>query len=108
MQLTKFLVFSFSAAALGAKAQTGCGKSLPSGQTPGHLYQVTIPTDQDANRFALISIPPNYNINNKAQAILSFHGGDRTARDQAQLDGLTNADINNDKIVVYPQADGVS
>lgn len=108
MQPKTFSLLSLSTAALGAKAQSGCGAPLPAGQTTGHMYQVTIPTDQDANRFALISIPPNYNINTKAQVILSFHGGDRTAQDQSQLDGLTNATINNDKIVVYPQADGVS
>lgn len=87
---------------------SGCGKALPDGQTPGTVYNVTIPTSDDNSRWALISIPPNYDASTKTQVILSFHGATRTADSQLKLDGLTNASVNSDKIVVYPQGIDVS
>lgn len=108
MHLTNLVLLSSTASAAVARVASGCGKALPNGQTRGQLFKVPIPTAQDAGRFALVSLPPNYSINTKTQAILSFHGGGRSANDQAQLDGFTNPSLNSDKIIVYPQADGVS
>lgn len=89
-------------------SSTGCGKALPDGQTAGEVYNVTIPTSQDDSRWALISIPPKYDAGAKTQVILSFHGATRTADNQVKLDGLTEASVNSDKIVVYPQGVDVS
>lgn len=63
MQLTNRVLVSLAAGALGATAQSGCGQALPSGQAPGAVTNVTIQTA--ISRWALFSIPPNYDINTK-------------------------------------------
>ncbi|KAK5994242.1 Feruloyl esterase B [Cladobotryum mycophilum] len=81
---------------------TGCAKVLPKGQSVGKVYNVTIPSG-DGTRSLLISIPPSYNSNAPAPLILSYHGGDRDATDQLQLDEFTNPAFNSNSYVVYPQ-----
>lgn len=102
------VAFVASCRAAACSPPTGCGKALPSGQTPGQVYNVTIPTSENDSRWALISIPPKYDASTKTQVILSFHGATRTADSQMKLDGLTEASVNSDKIVVYPQGVDVS
>lgn len=106
MQLINRILISLAASALGATAQSGCGQALPSGQAPGQVTNVTIQTT--ISRWALFSIPPNYNINTKTQAIISFHGATKDATEQLGLDGLTDTSVNTDKIIVYPNSIGVS
>lgn len=81
----------------------GCGKALPAGQKAGGVYNVTIPSDGDDSRYVLISIPPKYITTAHTSAILSFHGGRRTAQRQLDLDLLTSPNFNTDKFVIYPQ-----
>ncbi|KAL6901128.1 carbohydrate esterase family 1 protein [Trichoderma evansii] len=77
-------------------------KRLPKGQTVGSVANVTI-TSGGLSRFFLISIPPTYKADVPTPAILSYHGGLRTAEDQLQLDQLTNTEFNTNSFVIYPQ-----
>lgn len=76
--------------------------SLPLGQSIGRVSNVSIESN-GFNRSYLISIPPQYKPHTPTGVIFSFHGGDRTAEDQLQLDQLTNPEFNTKHIVVYPQ-----
>lgn len=73
-----------------------CG--LPSGK----VSNVTITSDS-LNRSYLLSVPPNYQEGYPAPLVLSYHGGNRSACDQLELDRLTNPDFNTESVVVYPQ-----
>jgi poly(3-hydroxybutyrate) depolymerase len=85
----------------------GCGKNLPSGQTEGSTSNVTI-TSSGLERSYLIFIPPNYSFHAETPIIFSYHGGDRTAEDQLELDELTSPEFNTHALVVYPQGINVS
>lgn len=86
-----------------AAAATLCGDmELPSGQSVGGIYNVSITSD-GIDRSFLISIPPEYDPGTPTPVIMSYHGGDRTAESQLQLDQLTNPEFNTGDIVVYPQ-----
>lgn len=97
-----------SACASPPSTTSGCSKALPDGQEPGNVYNVTIPSGGDSDRYVLISIPPSYKAGTKTSAILSFHGGRKTAEDQLDLDLLTSTTFNSDKFVIYPQGIDVS
>lgn len=80
----------------------GCLKRLPHGQSVGSVANVTI-TSGGLLRYFLISIPPTYHAEVPTPAILSYHGGVRTAEDQLQLDQMTNPEFNTNSFVIYPQ-----
>lgn len=84
-------------------SKSGCGRSLPSEQTPGgDAAKVTIESS-GVERSYLISIPQEYSPDVASPLILSFHGGDRTAKNQLDLDQLSSPDFNTVAIVVYSQ-----
>lgn len=85
----------------------GCGKDLPSGQTKGSTSNVTI-TSSGLERSYLIFIPLDYSSLAETPVIFSYHGGDRTAEDQLELDQLTSPEFNTNALVVYPQGINVS
>lgn len=80
----------------------GCGKNLPSGQTKGGTFNVTI-SSIGLERSYLVFIPPGYSSHAETPVIFSYHGGDRTAEDQLELDELTSPEFNKHAFVVYPQ-----
>ncbi|KAM0263711.1 hypothetical protein ACHAQJ_001025 [Trichoderma viride] len=80
----------------------GCLRELPHGQSAGSVANVTI-TSGGLLRNFLISIPRTYHNEIPTPAILSYHGGLRTAEDQLQLDELTSPEFNTNWFVVYPQ-----
>lgn len=80
----------------------GCRRALPEGQSAGKVSNVTI-SSGGHHRNYLISIPPSYRADILTPAILSYHGGQRTAEDQLQLDQLTNPEFNSVSFVIYPQ-----
>lgn len=80
----------------------GCGKSLPQGQSTGKIYNISI-TSSGLGRSYLVFIPPRYNAHVLAPLILSYHGGNRNASQQLELDELTSPEFNTDSMVVYPQ-----
>jgi poly(3-hydroxybutyrate) depolymerase len=85
-----------------ASLPTGCGRNLPSGQMSGGVANVSI-TSNGYNRSYLVFIPPRYNEFIPASVIISYHGGDRNALDQLELDEFTRPYYNTRSIVVYPQ-----
>lgn len=85
----------------------GCGKSLPSGQTNGGTYNVSI-SSSGIDRTYLVFVPPHYNPWLPTPLILSYHGGNRNATQQLQLDLLTEPQFNTVSMVVYPQGQSVS
>lgn len=86
---------------------TGCGKNLPCGQMKGSTSNVTI-TSSGLERSYLIFIPSDYSKHAETPVIFSYHGGDRTAEDQLELDLLTSPEFNTHALVVYPQGINVS
>lgn len=86
---------------------TGCGKNVPSGQAIGSVSNVSI-TSGGYQRSYLIYVAPTYNKFVPASVILSYHGGNRNATSQLELDLLTNSEFNTQSFVIYPQGIGVS
>ncbi|KAH8705840.1 hypothetical protein BGW36DRAFT_18591 [Talaromyces proteolyticus] len=87
---------------LGATSSATPTSSDVNNQLPPGVSNVTI-ISGGLNRSYLLFIPPLYKPDTPTGAILSYHGGNRTALDQLQLDELTNSEFNTDLIVVYPQ-----
>jgi poly(3-hydroxybutyrate) depolymerase len=88
-------------------ASTGCRQALPSGQSPGSVTNVSI-VSNGVNRSYLVFVPPTYLESVPTSLILSYHGGNKNAMQQLQLDGLTTPYYNNDSMVIYPQGIKVS
>lgn len=97
---------STTAAVVGSK---GCGKSLPSAQSPagGDSHQVTYEVD-GVKRHYRLHIPSNYNESNPIPLIFSFHARGKTSSYQEGISNFSNETLNPDAIVVYPQALKVS
>ncbi|RAO67550.1 uncharacterized protein BHQ10_003562 [Talaromyces amestolkiae] len=55
------------------------------------------------NTSYLVFIPLDYSSDAETPVIFSYHGGDRTAKDQLELDELTSPEFNTHTLVVYPQ-----
>ncbi|KAL7929728.1 carbohydrate esterase family 1 protein [Trichoderma chlorosporum] len=90
---------------LSSLSLEGCFQRLPPGQSAGNVANVTI-TSGGILRYYLISIPPTYHNEIPTSAILSYHGGNRDAESQLQLDNLTNPEFNTNSFVIYPQGIG--
>lgn len=86
----------------GASSSSGCDleQSVPVGQTTN----VTLLDD----RWFLLYFPDNYDPSTPAPLILSYHGGNRNASEQLELDMLTTPFFNEDYVVVYPNGINVS
>ncbi len=77
----------------------------PAGITLGKLVNETLPS----GRSYLLFVPKSYATRTSpAPLILSYHGGDRNASQQAALDLLTSPFFNNEYVVAYPQGIHVS
>ncbi|PQE10628.1 hypothetical protein CJF32_00009706 [Rutstroemia sp. NJR-2017a WRK4] len=79
-----------------------CNKALPANTTIGQPQNIPI-TSSGVLRSYLLVIPPLYTAQASSPVIFSFHGGNRDAIDQLELDELTSPFFNNNSIVVYPQ-----
>lgn len=108
---TMLLTFAFLFTLIGASAlpsegssalPPGCYNPLPKGQLTGRVSTIHIKSGGKRRTF-LLSIPPEYHSDTPAAAVLSYHGGGRTAEDQLKLDQLTNPEFNSAAIVIYPQ-----
>ncbi|OAA75123.1 carbohydrate esterase family 1 protein [Akanthomyces lecanii RCEF 1005] len=96
MKLLTGIVFPLAAAAaatLASVRQDGASSSASN---------ITI-TSNKVERSFLLWVSPKYNSKNPATVILSYHGGNKNANDQLELDGFTKANANAASIVVYPQ-----
>ena len=77
----------------------------PTGITTGKLVNDTLPS----GRSYLLFIPTSYvSRTSPAPLILSYHGGNRNASQQAALDLLTSTFFNTEYVVAYPQGINVS
>ena len=75
------------------------------GITTGKLVQETLPS----GRSYLLFVPTSYGTRTApAPLILSYHGGNRNASQQAALDLLTFPFFNTEYVVAYPQGIKVS
>ena len=78
----------------------------PTGITTGKLVNETIPS---SGRSYLLFVPSSYvSRTSPAPLILSYHGGNRNASQQAALDLLTSPFFNKEYVVAYPQGINVS
>lgn len=68
---------------------------------------ITITSDKQERSF-LLWVSATYSSKTPSSVILSYHGGNKSAKDQLELDGFTTADANAASIVVYPQGINVS
>lgn len=91
----------FARHAEGANS-SGCvlGTAVQAGQTSN----VTLGED----RWYLLYFPEKYVPDQAAPLILSYHGGNRNASEQQELDLLSDPFFNSDHIVVYPNGIDVS
>lgn len=84
-----------------AAPSPGCSSGGPF--VPDSVANVTV-----GDRYYLLYIPVNYDPEEPAPLVLSFHGGSRVAEQQLNLDNLTSTAFNTDYIVAYPNGVGVS
>ncbi|KAF4598596.1 Feruloyl esterase B/C/D [Pleurotus pulmonarius] len=89
------LAVASSIAGLNAALSPGC--SSGGAFVPDSVLNVTV-----GDRYYLLYIPIDYNPEEPAPLILSFHGGSRIAEQQLNLDNLTSKAFNRDYIVAYP------
>lgn len=75
----------------------GCSESV------GNLSPGTS-TKTIRGRSYLLSIPLDYSSDTPTPLILSFHGGGQTPSIQLDADQLTNSNVNDQYIVIYPEA----
>jgi poly(3-hydroxybutyrate) depolymerase len=76
-----------------------------SGITTGKLVNETL----SSGRSYLLFVPTSYSTRTSpAPLILSYHGGNRNASQQAELDLLTSTFFNVEYVVAYPQGINVS
>ncbi|KAI7773391.1 hypothetical protein LA080_011079 [Diaporthe eres] len=75
----------------------GCSKS-------GGNLSPGISNETIRGRSYLLSIPFNYSSDTPTPLILSFHGGGQSPSIQLDVDQLTNPNVNNQYIVIYPEA----
>ncbi|KAM3550532.1 hypothetical protein ARSEF4850_008298 [Beauveria asiatica] len=93
------IVFSLATGAATLASSVACAQEGASSSTSNIVI-----TSDNRQRSFLLWVSAEYNPNSPAAVLLSFHGGDRNATDQLQLDGFTTADdANATPIVVYPQ-----
>ncbi|XWW94140.1 hypothetical protein V2A60_002082 [Cordyceps javanica] len=101
MQFLTGFVFSLTASA-ATLVSTGSCASIPQDGASSKVSNITI-TSNKINRSFLLWVSPTYSSESPASVILSYHGGNKNAQDQLELDGFTTADTNAVSIVVYPQ-----
>ncbi|KAM3440338.1 hypothetical protein NHJ13734_003356 [Beauveria thailandica] len=93
------IVFSLATGAATLASSVACAQEGASSSTSNIVI-----TSDNRQRSFLLWVSAEYNPDSPAAVLLSFHGGDRNATDQLQLDGFTTADdANATPIVVYPQ-----
>lgn len=81
---------------------SGCG--LAQNVSAGQTTNVTLPDD----RWYLLYFPEQYDPKTPAPLILSYHGGNRNASEQLELDMLTTPFFNKGHVVAYPNGIDVS
>lgn len=87
----------------------GCGKALPSGQSPGGSSTTVSFTQSDGTqRSYLIWIPPNYSSNTQSPLMVSYHGAGASSGNQEAITGFSTTAVNTNYIIVYPQGVNVS
>ncbi|KAF7590083.1 hypothetical protein BBP40_003285 [Aspergillus hancockii] len=99
------LTFLFATTRLASAARSpGCGQALPPNQSPGGPSDgVNFTTADGTQRYYLVHIPSNYDVNTPAPLIFSFHGRGKTAEGQEQLSQFSNEAWNPNGIAIYPQ-----
>lgn len=103
----KFLSVVLWPVATGAVAFASLGSCSTADQSVKNPATISIQSDSQDRSF-LVWTPPNYNSKTASPVIISYHGGTKTAQDQRELDGLTDAASDTASIVVYPQGIDVS
>ncbi|KAG8157179.1 hypothetical protein KVR01_012887 [Diaporthe batatas] len=78
-------------------SSAGCSKS-------GGNFTRGTSTETIGNRSYLLSIPADYSSDTPTPLILSFHGGGQTPSIQLDADQLANGSVNDQYIVIYPEA----
>lgn len=87
----------------GRGPSSACSKSLPRGVAVGRPNNVTIHSN-GIERSYLINIPKSYQSQSSSPLVLSYHGGNRNAISQLELDLFTLPEFNTmNAILVYPQ-----
>ena len=99
-----FQALAVASSIAGSCAAPSPGCSSDGDFVPGSTVNVTVGKD----RYYLLYIPVNYDPEEPAPLILSFHGGSRIAEEQLRLDNLTSTTFNKDYIVAYPNGVDVS
>jgi len=104
------LSFSLLLLAAGAHAaikSAGCGIEADFGSALGGLsrrFAVEHPAADAQNRFAHLHVPKNYDVNTPAPVILAFHGKNQEIEAFEAATSLSDPEVNEDFIVIYPEA----
>ncbi|KAF9501507.1 alpha/beta-hydrolase [Pleurotus eryngii] len=93
-----FHALAVASSITGSHAAPSPGCSSGGAFVPDSVVNVTVGDD----RYYLVYIPVNYDPEEPAPLVLSFHGGSRIAEQQLNLDNLTSKAFNRDYIVAYP------
>ncbi|KAL2065225.1 hypothetical protein VTL71DRAFT_2894 [Oculimacula yallundae] len=103
--LSATLITALPSTSTSPSKSSGCGKPLPSAQSPagGASHQVKFKQSDGTARTYLIHIPSNYDVNTPAPLIFSFHGRGKNSAGQEELSQFSNEKWNPDGFAVYPQ-----
>ncbi|KDQ28135.1 carbohydrate esterase family 1 protein [Pleurotus ostreatus PC15] len=93
-----FHALAVASSIAGSHAAPSPGCSSGGAFVPDSVVNVTVGDD----RYYLLYVPVNYDPEEPAPLVLSFHGGSRIAEQQLNLDNLTSKAFNKDYIVAYP------
>ncbi|KAK6066922.1 hypothetical protein SCUP234_11867 [Seiridium cupressi] len=95
--LSTVLLWSIASAASQNASSSGCSQSAGS-------FSSEVSTRNVSGRSYLISMPSNYSTQTSSPVVLSFHGAGQSAEIQLESDQLTNSHVNDQYIVIYPEA----
>lgn len=110
--MARFNVFPFALACLvslrgthyvHAGSSAACGSNSLGNLSTDETTNVTL-----GDRWYLLYLPEDYTSSTPAPLILSYHGGNRNAAEQQDLDLLSTPYFNENYVVVYPNGIDVS
>lgn len=71
---------------------------------PSRRFAVEHPSHDAYDRFAYLHVPKSYDANKPAPLILAFHGKNQNLKAFEEATSLSDPEVNQEYIVVYPEA----
>jgi len=106
-----FSLLLLAASAHAVIKSAGCGVEADFGSAlggPSRRFAVEHPAPDAQNRFANLHVAKKYDFNKPSPVIVAFHGKNQEIEAFEAATSLSDPEVNQDFIVVYPEAVNVS